>query len=72
MTTLPLNIETLKITGITDMTQIQHITETIPSFKTIIDPRGNLLNDICYIPSSQSNFNILNITDSNSNIIVLK
>ena len=66
MTTLPVNFETFKVSGITDITQIQNI----------IDMKGNLLNiSLCY--SDQSKFNVLNITDLNitdlkGNIIELK
>jgi hypothetical protein len=75
MTTLPVNFETFKVSGITDITQIQNITD-ITQIQNIIDMKGNLLNiSLCY--SDQSKFKVLNITDLNitdpkGNIIELK
>jgi hypothetical protein len=78
MTSLNVNYETLKVSGICDISQVQHITESlqiqskgttpyIATMQTVLDPKGNLLNVNC----CQPNFNLTTI-DTKGNIIELK
>jgi hypothetical protein len=73
-----MNFETLKVSGITDLSQIQNITESIQiqskgttpyiaTMQTVLDPKGNFLNVNC----CQPNFNLTTI-DTKGNIIELK
>jgi hypothetical protein len=78
MTSLNLNYDTLKVSGICDLSQIQHITEPlkiqsketipyIPTMQTVLDPKGDLLNVNC----CQTNFNLITI-NTKGNIVELK
>jgi hypothetical protein len=78
MTTLQTNFESLQVSGITDILQIQikpeETIQHIPTMKTVIDTKGNFVNinssdhnvNCCYV---SPNLNILNISDSKGNIL---
>ena len=80
MSSLSNNYETLTVSGITDISQLQvkipDHSETVgllPTITSVLDPKGNFLNvNGCYITPDYPNFNNINITDSKGNIIQLK
>jgi hypothetical protein len=68
MSSLHPDFETLQVSGITDISQIQHITETIPTMKSlVIDSKGNFLD----IKTEGLNVNGLYVSNAPINILTL-